>query len=85
MDIIRATREQIEEHLDVKVKRCPCCDSSDLDVGVQSAQTFGIMCRDCGIEMSKLIPFYFDEDIMKMDYREFTLRRAIHDWNRRPE
>jgi hypothetical protein len=82
---------------------CPCCGESrplqwlddamfGLEVGLQSAMTYGVECCTCGLRMIREIPSDWPEDMpaglrggARMAWlADRTLRAAVAAWNRRP-
>lgn len=70
------------------VKPCPLCGNDQIYQGHTCAQSMGVICFDCHLELANPIP----NEIIKVkttmqeaikDLEEKTLEEAIRMWNRR--
>ena len=68
----------------IEVLNCPCCGSADLDIGPQTAQSFGVECRGCQLTMERGIPGRYPRGITSLEMlEEHVLIEAIAAWNER--
>lgn len=79
-------RRQIE----VQVKPCPCCGLDEPDVGVISAQSYGVKCHGCGLSLSMYTPDKWPKGVYKkslsgeeniMRLHEWVVNQAVIAWN----
>lgn len=76
----------------VKLKPCPCCGSADLYAGVDSALSYAVNCRSCGLKMARETPDKWPRGVWKKGLSEdenflalhsFVLNEAVEAWNKR--
>lgn len=71
---------------------CPCCGSANLYASATSAMSHGVICRDCGLTMSReyparwpRLPARLTADERMQEVKRRTLALAVAAWNRRPD
>ena len=83
----------MRKSITVELRPCPCCGSTDLYAGVDSALSYAITCRQCGLKMIRAMPDKWPRGVRKRGVSEaenfirlgeYAVFQAVAAWNTRP-
>lgn len=81
---LRIPGESILMSIEVELSPCPFCGSKKLFAGWTSAQSLGVKCEKCGVELDYYIPNRYPKGCKAIeDVYEYTFMKSINAWNRR--